>query len=165
MQTFWKAAPWISKVIMLLSTAIFIVIAIQPITRPAASAAAQGIAFTSSLGPTVFRVSFGGFPLGCAVFLVYCLISNHRTLIGLIFSALVLGMLLVVRIYGMEAGSSVEQSMPLVKPEIVLVAIMLVGISIDMRRHYHARRKERGRVHQSFPDPLRSLRQSRDISR
>ena len=140
MNTFWKSAPWISKAILSLSTAIFIMISLQPIAHPTANAAAQGIAFTSSLGPTVFRVSFGGFPLGCAVFLVYCLISNGKTLTGLIFSALVLGILLVVRIYGMEVDSSVQQSMPLVIPEVFLVALMVVGVAIEMRYQFHARR-------------------------
>ena len=140
MKTFWKAAPWIGKVLMLTSTAIFVMISIQPIAHPAANAAAQGIAFTSSLGPTVFRVSFGGFPLGCALFLVYCLISSRRTLMGLIFSALVLGVLLVVRIFGMEVDSSVQQSMPLVEPESALVAIMLLGVAIEMGRQSFARR-------------------------
>jgi hypothetical protein len=135
LNVFSKAAPWISRVILLLSTAIFVMISIQPVAHPAATAAAQGIAFTSSLGATVFRVSFGGFPLGCAVFLVYCLISSRRTLTGLILSALVLGTLLVVRIYGMEVDSSVLQSMPLVKPEIVLVAVVLVGVAIEIGRH------------------------------
>jgi hypothetical protein len=134
LKTFWKAAPWISKVILLLSTAIFIMISAQPIVHPAATAAAQGIAFTSSLGVTVFRVSFGGFPLGCAVFLMYCVISSRRTLTGLILSVLVLGTLLVVRIYGMDVDSSVQQSMPLVKPEIVLVVIVLVGVAIEIGR-------------------------------
>ena len=140
MKTFWNAVPWIGKVLMLLSTAIFIMISIQPIAHPAANAAAQGIAFTSSLGSTVFRVSFGGFPLGCAVFLVYCLISRHRTLTGLIFSAVVLGTLLLVRIYGMEIDSSVQQSMPLVKPEIALVALMLLGVAIEVGQQAYARR-------------------------
>ena len=140
MKTFWKAVPWIGKVLILLSTAIFIMISIQPIAHPAANAAAQGIAFTSSLGSTVFRVSFGGFPLGCAVFLVYCLISSRRTLTGLIFSAVVLGMLLLVRIYGMEIDSSVQQSMPLVEPEVALVALMLLGVAIEMGRQSYARR-------------------------
>ena len=90
MNKFWKAALWISKVIVLLSTANLIVISVQPIAHPAASAAEQGIAFTSSLGPTIFRVAFAGFPLGCAAFLAYCPLSNRRTLTGLIFPALVL---------------------------------------------------------------------------
>ncbi len=140
MKTLWKVAPWVSKVIVLMSAAIFIMIALEPLAHPAANAAAQGIAFTSSLGPTVFRVSFAGFPLGCAAFLAYCLLSSRRTLTGLIFSALVLGILLLVRIYGMEIDSSVQQSMPLVKPEIVLVAITLAGIAIEIGRRSYIRR-------------------------
>jgi hypothetical protein len=131
MNTFWKVAPWISKVIVLMSTAVFIMISIEPLAHPAANAAAQGIAFTSSLGATIFRVSFAGFPLGCAAFLVYCLLSGRRTLTGLIFSALVLGILLIVRVYGMEVDSTVQQSMLLVKPEVILVVITLIGAAIE----------------------------------
>ncbi len=140
MNTLWKAAPWISKIIVLMSAAVFIMIAVEPLAHPAANAAGQGIAFTSPLGPTVFRVSFAGFPLGCAAFLAYCLLSSRRTLTGLIFSALVLGILLLVRIYGMEIDSTVQQSMPLVKPEIVLVAITLAGIAIEMWRRSYLQR-------------------------
>ncbi len=140
MKTLWKAAPWISKVIVLMSAAIFVMIAVEPLAHPLANAAAQSIAFTSSLGLTVFRVSFAGFPLGCAAFLAYCLLSNRRTLTGLIFAALILGTLLLVRIYGMEIDSTVQQSMPLVKPEIVLVAITLAGIAIEMGLRSYARR-------------------------
>jgi hypothetical protein len=139
MNTLWKAAPWISKVIVLMSAAIFVMIAFEPLAHPAANAAAQGIAFTSSLGLTVFRVSFAGFPLGCAAFLACCLLSSRRTLTGLIFSALVLGILLLVRIYGMEIDSTVQQSMPLVKPEIALVAITLAGIAIEIKLRSYVR--------------------------
>jgi hypothetical protein len=140
MKTFWKAAPWIGKVIMLLSTAIFLMISMEPLAHPAADAAAQGIAFTSSLGATLFRVSFAGFPLGCAAFLAYCLLTRRRTLTGLIFSALVMGSLLAVRIYGMEVDATVQQSMPLVKPEIFLVALTLAGIAIETRSRSSLRR-------------------------
>ena len=141
MKALWKAAPWISKVIVLMSAAVFLMIAVEPLTHPAANAAAQGMAFTSSLGPTVFRVSFAGFPLGCAAFLAYCLLSSRRTLTGLIFSALILWILLLVRIYGMEIDSTVQQSMPLVKPEIILVAITLAGIAIEMGLRSYVRRR------------------------
>ena len=140
MKRLWKAAPWISKAIVLTAAAIFIMIAVDPLAHPAANAAAQGIAFTSPLGSTVFRVSFAGFPLGCAAFLAYCLLSSRRTLTGLIFSALVLGILLLVRIYGMETDSTVQESMPLVKPEIILVAITLAAIAIETGVRSYVRR-------------------------
>jgi hypothetical protein len=140
MNTFWKAAPWINKALVVMSTLIFVMISVQPLIHPAANAAAQGIAFTSSIGSTLFRVSFAGFPLGCAAFLVYCLLSKHRTLVGLIFSALVLGTLLAVRTFGMEVDSTVPQSMPLVIPESALVVMMLIGIAFEMRLRSHTHR-------------------------
>jgi hypothetical protein len=139
MTSFRKAAPWLSRVIILLSLGIFVMIAIQPFFHPAANALSQGIAFTSPAGATFFRVSFAGFPIGCAAFLVYCLVSSRRSLTGLIFSTLILGILLAVRIYGMEVDSTVEQSLPLVKPEIVLVVLTLLGIVIETRYGSHAR--------------------------
>jgi hypothetical protein len=132
MNTFWKAAPWIGRIIVLACTAIFTAISIQPLVYPVSSAALQGIAFTSTVGMTIFRVAFAGFPLGCAGFLMYCLFSGRRTLTGLIFSALLLGIVLLVRVYGMEVDSSVQQSMSLVLAEIVLTVITLAGIAIEI---------------------------------
>jgi hypothetical protein len=133
MKVIWNTAPWMSKVIILLCTAIFIMITIQPFAHPAADAASQGIAFTNPAGATFYRVSFAGFPLGCAAFLIYCLVSRRNALTGLIFSALMLGILLVVRIYGMEADSTVQRSLPLVKPEVFLVLLTLFGIVIETK--------------------------------
>jgi hypothetical protein len=137
MKAVWKAAPWISTIIILLSTVIFVMISIQPLAHPAADAASQGIAFTASAGATFYRVYVAGFPLGCAAVLIYCLVSRRRAVTGLIFSALVLGILLAVRIYGMEVDSTVQQSLPLVKPEIVLVLLTLFGIAAETRHQSH----------------------------
>ena len=139
MNTFWKYSPWISKFILLPPTAIFIMISVRHLAHPVAEAALQGIAFTNPLGATVFRVGFAGFPLGCAAFFAYCLLTNRRTLTGLIFSVLLIGVVLAVRIYGMEVDSTVQQSLPLVKSEIVLVVISLVGIAIEIGRRSYAR--------------------------
>jgi hypothetical protein len=138
--TFWKYSPWISKFILLPPTALFIMIGVQHLAQPAAMAAAQGFAFTSPVGPTVFRAALAGFPLGCAAFLIYCLASNRRTLTGLIFLTLLVGIILVIRIYAMEVESSVQQSMPRVKGEIILVVMSLVGIAIEIGRRFYARR-------------------------
>jgi hypothetical protein len=139
MNTFWKAAPWISRAIVLLPIAIFVAISVQPFVQPAAAAAAEGFAFTSSLGPTVFRVHFAGFPLGCAAFLAYCLLSSRRTLTGLVCATLVAAIIVAVRIYGVEVDSSAQQSMSLVKHELVLVAVLLVGLAIETGHRLHMR--------------------------
>lgn len=139
MDTFWKAAPWISKIILLLPIAIFLAISLEPIIHAAAAAAVEGFAFTSSLGPTVFRVHFAGFPLGCAAFLAYCLLSSRRTLTGLTCATLVAVIIVAVRIYGVEVDSSAQQSMSLVKHELVLVSILLVGLAIETGQRLNMR--------------------------
>ena len=131
MSSFWKSVPWINKVVILLSVAIYTLISMQPLVHPAASAVTQGLSITSAVGATIFRVAFAGFPLGCAAFLVYCLLSSRRTLMGLTFAAVLLGIVLLVRVYGMEVDGSVPQSMSIVIPEVVLEALTVGGIALE----------------------------------
>jgi hypothetical protein len=132
--TFWKFSPWISKVILLPPSAILTMVGVRNVAHPEEQAAERGIAFTNPLGGTIYRVGFAGFPLGCAAFIAYCLAANRRTLTGLIFSAVFNGAVLAVRIFGMAIDSTVQQSLPLVKGEIVVVAISLVGITVEIGR-------------------------------
>ena len=140
MSTFWKFSPWIGKFVLLPPSAILIMVGVRHLAHPEVQAAKKGIAFTNPLGATIYRVGFAGFPLGCAAFIAYCLRTDQRTLTGLTFSALFNGVVLAVRIFGMAVDSTVQQSLALVKGEIVVVAISLVGITIEIgRRSYRLR--------------------------
>jgi hypothetical protein len=132
--TFWKFSPWISKVILLPPTAILTMVGVRNLAHPEVQAAERGIAFTNPLGATIYRVGFAGFPLGCAAFIAYCLRADQRTLTGLIFSALFNGVVLAVRVFGMAVDSTVQQSSALVKGEIVVVFISLLGVTIEIGR-------------------------------
>jgi hypothetical protein len=138
--TFWKFSPWMSKAILLPPTAILTMVGVRNLAHPEEQAAERGIAFTNPLGSTIYRVGFAGFPLGCAAFIAYCLRTNRRTLTGLIFSALFNGVVLAVRIFGMAVDSTVQQSLPLVRKEVVVVVVSLVGITIEIGRWSYARR-------------------------
>jgi hypothetical protein len=115
-------------------------VGVRNLAHPEVQAAERGLVFTNPLGATIYRVGFAGFPLGCAAFFAYCLGANRRTLTGLIFSALFNGVVLAVRIFGMAVDSTVQQSSALVKGEIVVVAISLVGITIEIGRRSYRRR-------------------------
>lgn len=134
MNTFWKFSPWMSKVILLPPSAILTMVGVRNLAHPQAQAAERGIAFTNPLGTTINRVGFAGFPFGCAAFIAYCLRTNRRTLIGLIFTALFNGVVLAVRLFGMKVDSTVEQSVPLVKGEIAVVVTCLAGITLEIGR-------------------------------
>jgi hypothetical protein len=112
-------------------------VGVRNLAHPGVQAAQRGIAFTNPLGATIYRVGFAGFPLGCAAFIAYCLRTNQRTPTGLIFSALFNGVVLAVRIFGMAVDSTVQQSSALVKGEIVVVFISLVGVTIEIGRRFY----------------------------
>jgi len=64
MKTFYKMAPWLTRLILLLPTSIFTLIPTRYLANPVGSAAAQGIVLPPGLGVTIARVGLGGFPLG-----------------------------------------------------------------------------------------------------
>ena len=140
MQKFWKFAPWLIRFILLPPTLIFSLIALRYITNPVTSAAAQGITLNPGLGVTIGRVGLGGFPLGCAIFLATCLLSQRRLLTGLTFVSTVVAVLLVVRVFGMTADASIQENIKLVRAEIGLLAVTGVGLLIEFNRHAYFRR-------------------------
>jgi hypothetical protein len=140
MEKFWKSSPWLTRLVLLPPTVIFTLIASRYITHPVASAAAQGIALTPGLGVTIARVGLGGFPLGCAIFLASCLLSSRRLLTGLTFVAILVGVVLLVRVFGMNADSTVQENMKLVNAEIGLLVVTGAGLFVELGRRAHFRR-------------------------
>jgi hypothetical protein len=138
--TFWKFSPWISKFFLLPPSAILVMVGVRNLAHPEVQAAERGIAFMNPLGATIYRVGFAGFPLGCAAFIAYCLRTNRSTLTGLIFLALFNGAVLAVRLFGAAVDSTVQQSLPLIKGEIAVVGISLIGMTIEIGRRSYPRR-------------------------
>lgn len=137
MKTFWKIAPWLSRLILVLPTLIFVLIASKYLIHPAQAAAEVGISLTAPLGATILRVGFGAFPLGCAIFIFACLISERRILTGLSFVATMVGVVLLVRIYGMLVDGTVKESMALIRPEVILLVVCSIGLIIEFSRRRH----------------------------
>ena len=140
MNKFWKAAPWLSRLMLLPPTAIFALIAGRYLAHPVASAAAQGIVVLPGLGVTIARVGFGGFPLGCAIFLATCLLSERRVITGLTFVAIMISVVLAVRVFGMTADSTVQENLKLVNAEAGLLAVTGFGLFVELSRRAHFRR-------------------------
>jgi hypothetical protein len=132
MNKFWKIAPWLSRLILLPPTVIFSLIATRYLTHPVASAAAQGITFSSNLGLTISRIGLGGFPLACGIFVATCLLSRRRVLTGLTFVSILVGVVLIVRVAGMYADSTVAENLKLVRAEIMLLVLTGIGIALEL---------------------------------
>ncbi len=137
MAKFWTLSPWISRVILLLPTAIFFMISLRTLADPAGSAAEQDISLNSPLGYTILRVGFGGFPLAFAIIVLACLVSTRRLLTGLSIVATLVTVVLAVRVQGVCLDGTGSQNFKLIVAEVVLLALSAIGLFIELgRRRY-----------------------------
>ena len=143
MRSFWKIAPWLTRLILLPPTVIFALIAARYIAHPVASAAAQGIVLPAGLGVTIVRVGLGGFPLGCSIFLATCLLSKRRLITGLTFVAIMASVVLAVRVFGMTVDSTVRENLHLVHAEIGLLVITGMGLVLELGQRAYLRNAHR----------------------
>lgn len=134
MTSFWKLSPWLSRLIILGVAGLFTTIGFKFIFNPLQAAANAGIAIEPGLGFTNTRAGFGGFPLGFAVILVFCLFSSRRLLAALSAIATIAAVILVVRLYGAAQDATFSQSAHILIPETVLLAISLVGAVLERKR-------------------------------
>jgi len=136
MKGFWRFAPWVTRLILLAPTFIFASIASKYIAHPAQAAAG---ALDKPLAATVIRIGFGAFPLASAIFSLSCLVSTRRILTGLSFVSTMVGVALVVRVFGMLADGTVRESMGLVRAEAIMLAAFIVGVFIELGRRSQQR--------------------------
>lgn len=134
MNRFWKISPWLVRLVLLPPTLIFALIASRYLLNPVQAASEVGITFASPLGMTIARVGFAGFPLGCSIFTLSCLLSTRRLLTGLSFVGILVAVLLVVRVFGMTLDGTVPANMHLVRAEAILLAIVTAGVFVETAR-------------------------------
>lgn len=130
---------WLTRLILLLPTTIFALIAFRYIANPAAAGAGAGISLDSPLAHTIARVGFGAFPLAFAILTLACLVSTRRLLAGLSLVGTILGIALLVRIFGIIVDGTARESIGLVKAEAVLLALTAVGLLLEFARRRHQR--------------------------
>lgn len=134
MEKLWKIAPWLVRLILVPPTFIFGMIASRYILHPAENAALVGIALTAPLGATITRVGFGGFPLACSLFTLWCLVSKRRVLTGLTFVTILVSAVLAVRAFGVVVDGTAAQSMHLIHVELVLLTVFVAGLVLESTR-------------------------------
>lgn len=134
MNTFWKISPWLSRLIILAVAGLFTMISLKFVLDPQHAAAASGISIEPGLGYTNTRAGFGGFPLGFAVILIFCLFSSRRLLAALSSIVTVAAVILAVRLYGAAEDATFGQSAHLLIPETVLLIIALLGVVMETKR-------------------------------
>jgi hypothetical protein len=131
---FWKLSPWLSRLIILAVAALFTMISVKFVFDPHGAAESSGITLTPGVGYTNTRAGFGGFPLGFAAILVFCLFSTQRLLAALSYIVTVAGIILAVRVYGAAQDGTFAESIRLVIPEVAILVISILGIWMETRR-------------------------------
>jgi hypothetical protein len=137
MSTFWKLSSWISRLVVLGVAGLFTMISMRFILDPQHAAANAGITIVPDLGMTSTRTGFGGFPLGFAAILLFCLFSSRRLLAALFSIATVVAALLAVRLYGAVHDATLAQSAHLLIPEAAILAVSLLAAAMEARRRHH----------------------------
>ena len=140
MRIFWRFTPWFSRIILLIVTIIFTLISMKYIIDPVHTAVASGISGGSALAITTIRVGFGGFPLGSAIVILFCLAATRRLLMGLCFVTTMAGVILITRLVAVLVDHSIIGNLHLLIAEAILLTLSTIGIFIELgRRRYQLR--------------------------
>lgn len=131
MQMLGRAAPWLGRIALGAAGLLLLMIAGKFITDPVDAAAQSGIRLGSPLALTNMRASFGAFPLGCALVALGSLKSRRWYVAGLSTVAAVLACALLVRIYGVVADNTFQESRTVLIAEAVMLTLSLAAIASE----------------------------------
>jgi len=134
MTLFWRAAPWLPRILLLLATVLFFLIGFKYLGDPVNKAAADSIVLGSVMAISRVRAGFGGFPLALSLILFGCLVSQKRLLTGLSVLATTVGVVTVARVVGIAIDGPAEEALKLLRVEIVLLALSVAAIFLERAR-------------------------------
>src|SRR3974390_69807 len=122
-----RIVPWVSRAVLLAAITVLSLISRKFIGHPVDAAAASDMTLGSPLAITNMRASFGAFPLGCALFVLVCLVTSSLRKTGLIFVALIVGTALLVRVFRVVAGGTFAETLRVLIAETVLLGLSLAA--------------------------------------
>jgi len=134
MTLLWRAAPWFSRLLLLLATVLFLLIGLRYLGDPVNKAAADAISLGSVMAISRVRVGFGGFTLALSLILFGCLLSSRRLLIGLSVLATTVAVVTAARLMGIAFDGPAEEAVRLMRVEIVLLTLSLAAIFLERAR-------------------------------
>ncbi len=131
METFWRFAPWLSRLILLAGTLLFACLAWPALADPVQEATTHGISLGSAEAVSRIRIGFGAIPLATAIIAFVCLISPRRVLTGLYFVLIWVGVITVVRVIGVIINGPNAFDLAVLRPEFIILALTIVSIFIE----------------------------------
>jgi hypothetical protein len=134
MDTISRIGLWQGRVVLLAATVIFTLIGLRYLINPVEAANEFKISLGTATAITNMRVGFGAFPLGFAIIVSSCLISTRRLLRGLFFVGTIIAVTTAVRIFGAVVDGTTHETLKVLRPEIVMSVLSVVGIILELRR-------------------------------
>jgi hypothetical protein len=95
------------------------------------ASAATGVKLISPLASTVTRIGFGAFPLGFAIFNVWCLLSRARLRTGVGLVVTVVSTAIAVRLLSLVIDGAAAESVRLFIPEGAMLALAITGLNLE----------------------------------
>ena len=135
-----KRIIWFSRAVLMLTAVIMTAIALRNLRDPVGATRPLDIVLASPTATTIVRVGFGGFPLGFAIALFACLLSNARLLTGLVLVVAVVGAATAARIQGLLLDGVTPYNLSLLRPEFLMLALATAGILLHRRHHHEGER-------------------------
>jgi cytochrome b561 len=130
----WHVAPWFSTLVLIFAAFILSMIGVKFVIDPVSAAVASGMTLHSAVAVTNMRASFGAFPLACAIFIVICLASGSHRVTGLRFVAIVIGAVLLVRVFGIYRDGTLMESGKVLGAEAILMILSILGLFFERSR-------------------------------
>ena len=146
MSLFWRMAPWLPRLLLLLATALFFLIGFKYLGDPVDKAASDSIILGSVMAISRVRVGFGGFPLALSCILLGCLLSSKRLLTGLYVLATTVAVITAARLVGIAVDGPAEEALKLLRVEVILLAFSVASVFLERAR---LRRLERSKEFRS----------------
>jgi len=141
MNGFWRFAPWLTRLLLLATTALFTLISLRYLVDPVGKAAADEITLGTVMAISRLRVAFGAFPLAFAVILLGCLVSTKRHLTGLVVLATMIGIVTAVRLAGIVIDGSAAEALKLLRVEAIVLTLSVIGILVELGRRRRAQNR------------------------
>jgi hypothetical protein len=124
----------LNRVVIGIVALLFFYIGIKNLTDPVERAHDSSILLSTAGAITVARVAFGAFPFGFAAILATSLFSMKRLFFGVYANVLMIGILTLVRIQGLIVDGYDPLTVKILRPEIVLTVLSLIGLYLELRR-------------------------------
>ena len=134
MTAYSRAVIGFSRLVLAAATLVMTMIALRNLRDPVGASLPLDITLGSPSAVTIVRVGFGGFPLGFAVALFGCLIATDRLLTGMALLLAVVGAATVARVQGLVIDGATPYNLGLLRPEMAMVTLSVVGIVLELRR-------------------------------